>query len=240
MDAIELLKQDHRAVERLFRQFEHATRKDQKKKIATEVVHELSRHAAIEEQLLYPSIRERAKQLEDLTLEALEEHHVTKWLVHEIDNLPVEHERFDAKMAVLKETVLHHVKEEEGELFPKMRRAFKQDELELLGVMLEEAKKLAPTHPHPRLGDEPPGNFVVGTLAALLDRARDLVRGTAGKGMDLVRDTAGKGMELVRRQTARALPRRATRAGTKRVARATAAKTRRTATKRKPGPNKRR
>lgn len=232
MNAIELLTQDHRAVEKLFRQFERANRKDQKKRLATEVVHELSRHAAIEEQLLYPSIRERAKQLEDLTLEALEEHHVTKWLVKEIDELPADHERFDAKMSVLKETVLHHVKEEENELFPKMRRAFKKDELELLGLMLEEAKKMAPTHPHPRQPDEPPGNFVAGTLAALLDRARDLARNTAGMGMDLVRDTAGRGMEMVRGNR-RAKPRRATRSGAKKTARKTAARTRRAPAKRK-------
>src|SRR4028118_2193773 len=71
-----------------------------------------------------------------------------------------DHERFKAKMSVLMESVRHHVKEEESELFPKVRKEIKRKELAELGEALEKAKKTAPTQPHPRAPDTPPGHLV--------------------------------------------------------------------------------
>ncbi|TMK86314.1 MAG: hypothetical protein E6G57_12495 [Actinobacteria bacterium] len=82
-------------------------------------------------------------------------------------------ERFQAKVTVLIENVRHHVKEEEGELFPELRRAMKRKELEELAQALEQAKKMAPTHPHPRAPDTPPGNVIAGVASAAVDRAED-------------------------------------------------------------------
>jgi hypothetical protein len=78
---------------------------------------------------------------------------------------------------VLIESVRHHVKEEEGPLFRFARRLFKRDQLSELGKLLQKAKKIAPTHPHPRAPDEPPGNMLASGLAAILDRGRDAVKG---------------------------------------------------------------
>ena len=110
-------------------------------------------------------------------LEALEEHHVAKWLLSEIEGLDEDDERFEPKCKVLIEGVRRHVKEEEGPLFRMARRLFKRDQLDELGKLLQKAKKIAPTHPHPRAPDEPPGNILAGGLAAILDRGRDAVKG---------------------------------------------------------------
>jgi hemerythrin superfamily protein len=178
MDALALLKKDHQTVEKLFARFEKRPSKD----IADRFVRELAIHATVEEQLFYPAIRQlaQAQKLEEAdekVLEALEEHHVAKWVLSEIEDLDAGDERFQAKCMVLIESVRHHVKEEEGQLFRFARRLFKRDQLTELGKLMQKAKKIAPTHPHPRAPDEPPGNVLAGGLAAILDRGRDAMKG---------------------------------------------------------------
>jgi hemerythrin superfamily protein len=178
MDAITLLVKDHQTVESLFEKFEQTGPRAMKarKALADRIVHELSVHAAIEEQVLYPAIRESLPEVTDDVLEALEEHHVAKWVLSEIDAMSPEHERFQAKVTVLMENVRHHVEEEEEELFPKVRKAISAEQLEEIGEALAGAKKIAPTRPHPKAPDTPPGNIAAGTGAALLDKARDAGR----------------------------------------------------------------
>ncbi len=177
MDAITLLKQDHKTVEKLFKQFEKAKQPAEQRKVAEKVVKELAVHAAIEEMLFYPAVRDRVPETEDTVLESLEEHHIVKWVLSELDGMKPDHERFKAKMTVLIENVRHHVEEEEGELFPKVRKAVGRKELGELGDAMEKAKKTAPTHPHPKAPDTPPGNLVAGPASAMVDKARDKVGG---------------------------------------------------------------
>src|SRR6266511_4156089 len=112
MDAISLLKDDHKTVEALFKKFERAGERAHKtkRKIVDQIIAELSVHAAIEEQAFYPTTRTRVKAVEDEVLESLEEHHIVKWTLSELENMDAEDERFDAKVAVLIESVRHHVK----------------------------------------------------------------------------------------------------------------------------------
>jgi organic hydroperoxide reductase OsmC/OhrA len=84
-------------------------------------------------------------------------------------------------MTVLIESVRHHVKEEEQELFPEVRKAIGRKEMAELGDALEQAKKTAPTRPHPKAPDTPPGNLVAGPAAGALDKAKDKVKKKAGK-----------------------------------------------------------
>ncbi len=172
MDAITLLKQDHKTVDKLFKEFEKAKQPAQQRSIAGKVVKELSVHAAIEEMVFYPAVRDRVPEVEETVLEALEEHHVVKWVLSELEDMKPDHERFKAKMTVLIENVRHHVEEEEQELFPTVRKAVGRKELAELGAALEKAKKTAPTRPHPRAPDTPPGNVVAGTGAAVVDKAK--------------------------------------------------------------------
>jgi hemerythrin superfamily protein len=195
MDAISLLQNDHRKVERLFARFEKLTPRAVKtmRDLNEQIIHELSVHAVIEEQVLYPAIRDAVPAAEADVLEALEEHHVVKWTLSELDGMDPEHERFRPKMMVLIESVRHHVEEEEGELFPQVRSALSADELEALGAALEAAKSGAPTRPHPKAPDEPPGNIVAGAGAALLDKARDAGRSAVREAGKKAKEAGAKG-----------------------------------------------
>jgi hemerythrin superfamily protein len=178
-DAIAFLKADHRTVEKLFKSFEKAgdTAYRTKRKLVDDIIRELSVHAAIEEQFLYPAVRRELPRAEDDALEAIEEHHVAKWILSELERMAPEDERFNAKVTVLIESVRHHVREEEQELFREMRAGMSRTTLTELGAHLVEGKRLAPTRPHPRAPDEPPANLIVGAVAGVVDRARTAVKG---------------------------------------------------------------
>ena len=190
MDAIALLKQDHKTVEGLFKQYEALGDRavKQKQKVVEKIIRELAIHAAIEEMLFYPAVRAAAGRVEtkasdaadDLVLEALEEHHIVKWTLSELEKMSPEDERYDAKVQVLMESVRHHVEEEEEDLFPKAQRLLK-GVIDELGVRMEKAKKMAPTRPHPRSPDQPPGNFITGPIAAMADKGKDLFLDLASK-----------------------------------------------------------
>jgi hemerythrin-like domain-containing protein len=174
MDAIALLKQDHKTVCALFRRFEHTALGAMKAQgdLAARIIEELSRHAAIEEQLFYPAVRETFPDDEEYVLEALEEHHAAKSLLAEIDRLSPTHERFRAKLMVLIESVERHIEEEELTVFPELRRAMGRKQIAELGRALEAAKATAPTKPHPHLPDAPPLQPLVGVAAGVVDLAR--------------------------------------------------------------------
>ena len=141
-DAIAILKQDHRDIERVFKEFERAGQKEQrkKKKLVKQMVEQLSMHAQIEEQLFYPQLQEVAKENE-LALKAMEEHDLLKVLLEQLHTMTPEEQRFQAKVTVLIESVRDHVKEEEAELFPKMREAMTPIQLKDLGTRMEEGRK---------------------------------------------------------------------------------------------------
>jgi hemerythrin superfamily protein len=191
MEATALLQRDHQEVEQLFKQFEKLTGRAQKskQKIVMKIIRELAVHSAIEEMLFYPAVRTEALKADsrvgekaaETVLESLEEHHVVKWTLSELQKMTPEDERYDAKVKVLMESVRHHVEEEQDELFPKVRRLLGQKVLQELGARMEKAKKLAPTRPHPRAPDQPPGNMVAGTMAAVMDRAKDRARDSLEK-----------------------------------------------------------
>src|SRR3954452_8774857 len=158
MDAITLLREDHRTVEKLFKEFEKAGPRagKTKAKLVKQITRELAIHAVIEEQVFYPAVRESVEDADDLVLEALEEHHIVKWVLSELENMTPEDERFDAKVTVLIENVRHHVKEEQDDLFPEVRQALGRKRLVELGEALAKAKKAAAARPHPNAPDEPP------------------------------------------------------------------------------------
>jgi hemerythrin superfamily protein len=200
-DAVAVLKADHRAVEQLFRRFERTHAAAEKQRLADRITRELSIHAAIEEQHVYPALRRRGDGQEPKVLVALEEHHVTKLALSEIEALGPGDERFDAKVHVLIESVRRHVAEEERELLPALRRTLAPEELRALGDVLVQAKAAAPTRPHPTAPDQPPANVIGNVGAAVMDRGRDAL----GRGLERVLDRS-RGMveEALRRGEAAA------------------------------------
>lgn len=194
MDAITLLRDDHKTVQQLFKRFEKAGDNAfvEKRQIVDRIIEELSAHAAIEEQLFYPVARATVPGVEDIALESLEEHHIVKWVLAELVDLDPSAERFDAKVTVLIENVRHHVEEEETEFFPKVRSGLSRGALADLGQAMAQAKKSAPTHPHPRASDTPPSNAVVGAIAGAIDRVGDNISGIAQGGVTAVQDLVAR------------------------------------------------
>ena len=138
-DAIALLKQDHRTVEQLFEEFAAAEESEQGD-IAERVCQLLTVHAQIEEEILYPAAKEAFADEEDddLVNEAEVEHATAKDLIAKIEAMTPDDEPFKATVKVLSEYIKHHVKEEESELFPKLKKT--ELDLKELGDQLMQRK----------------------------------------------------------------------------------------------------
>ena len=123
-DAIALLIEDHKKVKELFEKFDKLSDRSKvnKKKIADEICLELTVHAQVEEEIFYPAVRKPIKD-EDLMDEAVVEHASAKELIAQISEMDPGDDLYDAKVKVLSEQIEHHVEEEEGEMFPKVRKA---------------------------------------------------------------------------------------------------------------------
>jgi hemerythrin superfamily protein len=139
MNAIELLKEDHKKVNHLFGKVK-ATEESEHKALFEQIKEELEVHTHIEETIFYPKLKEE-KELEDITLEGIEEHHQAKMFLRELSNLVDDSEKFEPKLKVLMEDITHHVQEEEGEMFPKVEELFDEATLQELGKQMEEEKK---------------------------------------------------------------------------------------------------
>ena len=143
MDAIKLLKDDHKKVKDLFREYEAAgDRAYQKKKaIAEKVFMELEVHSTLEEEIFYPTLQAKTdKEGKELVAEGIEEHHVVDVLINELKALDPQDEQFDAKFKVLTENVEHHIDEEEGEMLPDAKETL-GDAIGRLGDEMEQRKQ---------------------------------------------------------------------------------------------------
>jgi len=140
-NAIKLLKADHDEVEELFAQYEKQKKRNSaaRPELIEKICTALTVHAQIEEEIFYPAARDVLEQDgEDLLDEAEVEHSSIKSLVEQIEAMGAGDELCDAKVKVLSEYVKHHVKEEEGELFPKVKKT--DLDLEALGMEMAERK----------------------------------------------------------------------------------------------------
>jgi hemerythrin superfamily protein len=140
MDALELLKTDHKTVKDLFKKVEASKNDKQQKQLFEEIKMELETHTHIEETVFYPAVAKH-DELKDMVLESLEEHKQVKTLLREMDNLTEDSEKFEPKLKVLMENVEHHAEEEEeAKMFPKVRKLMDAAALDQLGHELEAAK----------------------------------------------------------------------------------------------------
>ena len=142
MDAIALLKKDHKQVKELFRRFEQVGERAQKKKheIGSQILDELDAHAAIEEEIFYPAVATKApKDLKDTLLEGIQEHHVVHVLINELRAMDGSEEEYAPKLTVLIENVEHHIEEEESELLPEAKKVL-GDDVQELGARMAERK----------------------------------------------------------------------------------------------------
>ena len=142
MDAIALLKEDHEKAKKLMNELEQTTERGVRTREEkwTKLLKELTIHENIEEEIFYPALHEHPK-LKEIVLEALEEHHLVDEIVEQLKDTPFDDENWSAKFKVTKENVEHHIEEEEGPMFSKVRQVFSKEELEELGSRMEAAKQ---------------------------------------------------------------------------------------------------
>jgi hemerythrin superfamily protein len=142
-DAIELLKQDHKEVDGLFKEFEKLEEDGEEavEQVIATACTELKIHDKIEMEIFYPAVREAAEkeEVEDLLDEAEVEHSTVRQLIQTIEGMGAGEEKRNAHFTVLMEYVKHHVKEEEKEMFPKVKQ-LKELDLEALGREMKERK----------------------------------------------------------------------------------------------------
>ena len=183
MNAIDLLKQDHDAVDALFKRIED-TPPSRHPPILKRIKGELDTHAHIEEKLFYPDlIKNGDKELRGITKEGLEEHAQMKKVLNEASRT-TDKEKREAKLKVLIENTRHHVQEEENEMFPMVRSQYTREALEELGERMkaekakfQKSKGISPRRQQPK-----------GMIAKAMDKAKDAVSSVMSDG----KNTGGK------------------------------------------------
>ena len=203
MNAIELLKKDHKTVKSLFESFEKAKEQDSetsKAELFASIKEELDAHAQVEEEIFYPAFDRAAEKQDDkeLVLEAGEEHKQVKTLLAELEGLDPDDETFDAKMKVLKDNIEHHVEEEEGEMFPHAQKQLDSDRLEELGQQIAARKEQLQRQPAGRSAARS-ASAAPGSRARTASPRRRSGRnaGRAASGADVARASGSSESELV-------------------------------------------
>ncbi|HEU5034008.1 MAG TPA: hemerythrin domain-containing protein [Mycobacteriales bacterium] len=176
-DVIELLEHDHREVEQMFTEYEQTTDPQQRRGIVDKIIIELVRHSEAEEQAVYPMMKKKIEGGEALVEHEIKEHSEAEQVMKRLDGMDPTDPKFGVLVQQLMTEIKEHVREEEGEAFPKFRAAVDQEELDKLGETVQKLKKIVPTHPHPMAPDHPPFNALLAPGAALVDRVRDMLTG---------------------------------------------------------------
>jgi hemerythrin-like domain-containing protein len=140
-DAIALLEKDHRRFEEMLKRGEKTTERaaKQRTELLNALTTELNLHELVEEKILYPALKAHP-EARDIVLEGYQEHHIADVLTQELHTLPADDERWGAKFKVLKESLEHHIQEEEGEMFRQARGIFSREDLQALGAEMAKMK----------------------------------------------------------------------------------------------------
>lgn len=133
MDALVMLREEHKAIKRMFREFERGDLT-----VVADFCRELMIHSDMEEAVLYPAIREAVADSKDIVMEGIEEHHEVKLLIGELNVMTPDEDHYKAKATVVRENSEHHFGEEEDDMFPKIRKAMGRNRLIELGAQMAE------------------------------------------------------------------------------------------------------
>jgi hemerythrin superfamily protein len=176
-DVVDVLMDDHRQVEEWFQEYDRATTVDDKQRLANNIVIELVRHGEVEEQFVYPRMRQVIPDGDRMIDMAVSQHSHSEEIMNRLDGKNPGDGDFDALVHELAGVIREHIGEEERISFPQFRKSLSSDEAKKLADTVRKAKKVAPTRPHPAAPDQPPFNVLLGPGAAVVDRARDFLSG---------------------------------------------------------------
>ncbi|WFF02608.1 hemerythrin domain-containing protein [Micromonospora sp. WMMD964] len=177
-DAVDILVADHREVEALLVELE--TRRgtpEHRRHLVDVVIAELVRHAVAEEAYVYPIARKALPDGNEIADREIAEHAEAEQTMKELESADPSDSRFDELLAHLTRTIREHVREEENELFPRLRAATAREELVDVAAKVTAVKEIGPTRPHPGSPDHPPANKLLAPGIGLVDRLRDALSG---------------------------------------------------------------
>jgi hemerythrin superfamily protein len=173
-DVIQLLEADHHQAEQLLARFE-TTSAGQRASYFCEVVNELVRHEVAEEVVVYPALRKNAPGGDAEADARIREQSEAERLLKEMESMDAQSAQFETSFRHLRDAVLSHAQAEENGAFRLLQQSENADARMTLGQRYEKAKRAAPSHPHPHAPDSPPGNVVLGPIAAVFDKVRDAI-----------------------------------------------------------------
>ncbi|GGV72901.1 hemerythrin [Streptomyces griseoloalbus] len=177
-NVIDELVTDHREVEEIFGKIEQLPPGHKDRKVyADQATIELVRHSVAEEAYLYPAVREHVRGGDALADKELEDHAKAEQLMKDIERCDAGDPEFDRLVGSLMTEIREHIADEEQNLFPLLRASCSTDALDQLGDKIRQAKKTAPTRPHPAAPDKPPANKLLAPGAGMVDRLRDALSG---------------------------------------------------------------
>ncbi|MET9080284.1 hemerythrin domain-containing protein [Streptomyces sp. NPDC004237] len=177
-DAIAELMTDHREVEEMFARIQAMPGGGQElRDVVDQVTIELVRHSIAEEEYLYPAVRKHVDGGDRIADKELADHAQVEKLLKELEKTDTGDPKMSPLLQELMTEVSAHVRDEEENLFPMLRRSCSPEALNDLGDKIRRAKSMAPTRPHPSAPNTPPANKILAPGAGLVDRARDLITG---------------------------------------------------------------
>ncbi|MDQ0955515.1 hemerythrin superfamily protein [Streptomyces phaeochromogenes] len=177
-DVIAELTTDHHEVEELFGRIDALPPGAKQRQVyAEQAVIELVRHSVAEEMYLYPAVRQVLPDGDTIADKEIEDHAEAERTMKDLEDVDADEPEFDRLIAKLMTEIRSHIRDEEDNLFPKLRSVASEDELMKLGDEIRQAKKTAPTRPHPSAPDTPPANKLLAPGAGMVDRLRDALTG---------------------------------------------------------------
>lgn len=177
-DLVDIIVEDHRAVQRAFAELEGgAGTPEHRRELADHVIAELVRHSVAEEQYMYPAARRALPDGDEIAEHEIAEHAEAERVMKDLEGVEPTDARFEELLRTLIKDIRHHIEEEETKLLPRLRSACSADELRELGQKVLRAKEIAPTRPHPSAPDRPPANRILAPGMGLIDRIRDRLSG---------------------------------------------------------------
>ena len=176
-DVVDILTEDHRQMVELLSQIETAPTAARRRDLADTVIAEVMRHAVAEEMFVYPAVEEHMPNGKEEVEHDKQEHDEIVKLMKRMEDLDASGTEFMERVRELYELLEHHAKDEETEQFPQLRAHIPREKLIDLRQKVENAKKVAPTRPHPNAPHSELFHKSVGPGVGMIDRLRDKLEG---------------------------------------------------------------
>jgi hemerythrin-like domain-containing protein len=178
-DVVDILTTDHHEVIDLLQQIKISTDAEERRDLADTAISELVRHSVAEEMYVYPAMKKYLPDGEQAVDHDVEEHKELEKTMKKLESVDAQSSDFTQLLADLENILRDHVRDEENEQFPQLRAQVPQEELIEIGEKVENAKKLAPTRPHPMTPNNEVFHKLVGPGVGFVDRLRDKLTGRA-------------------------------------------------------------